>query len=385
VGQGHRVAPLELFFDLVVVFAFTQVTSYFAQHPTWDGLARGLLLLAMVWWAWSAYAWLTNHLDPEQGSVRLVVLLGMAAMLGVSLSLPGAFGSDGLLFAIAYFIVRGLHLVLLAFAGRGDRDLFGAVMRVVPSATVGPALLVVAALVHGSARVILWCLAVVVSYLGPLLGHMRGWRVSPSHFVERFGSIIIIALGESIVAIGVGARSLALTFQVITASALGITVIACLWWAYFDWVALVAESRLAQATDSARALLARDAYSYIHLPMVAGIVLFAFGLQETLAHPADPLRSAAGCGLAGGVALYLAAHVAFRLRLGGGLGHGRPVAAVVLLGLVPAAWTLSAEAALLLVTLVCVALIAYEFFRHREERAAIRSRRPGEIIQGKES
>jgi low temperature requirement protein LtrA len=373
--REQRVTPLELFFDLVVVFAITQVTSFFSHSPTWGGLLRGLLLLGALWWAWAAYAWLTNTLDPEEGVVRLAVLAAIAAMLLVSLAAPGAFGPDGVLFGVAYFFVRTLHLVLYAIAGRGDRDLFRAVVRLVPAATLGPALLVVAGFLNGLGQLAFWGAALAIDYLGVLVGHMRGWRVSPEHFVERFGLIIIIALGESIVAIGVGAAGLPLNGGVIAAALLGITVAACLWWAYFDWVVYVAQARLAEATGAPRAAFARDAYSYLHLPMVAGIVLFAFGLKTTLADVDDALRTVPALGLCGGVALYLLAHVTLRLRIGGGLGRGRPVATVLLLGLLPVARTVPALTALGLVAAVCAALIAYEALRHREERAWIRSRR----------
>jgi low temperature requirement protein LtrA len=204
---------------------------------------------------------------------------------------------------------------------------------------------------------------------------MRGWRVSPAHFVERFGLIIIIALGESIVAIGVGAAGLPLDPGVIAAALLGITVVACLWWSYFDWVVFVAQATLAEAKGTRRAALARDVYSYLHLPMVAGIVLFAFGLETTLHDVNDPLRIVPAVGLCVGIALYLLAHVALRLRIGGGLGHGRPVASVLLLGLLPVATNVPALTALGLVAGICASLIGYEAIRYRESRAWIRSRR----------
>jgi low temperature requirement protein LtrA len=373
--REQRVTPLELFFDLVVVFAITQVTSFLARSPTWGGLLRGALLLGALWWAWSAYAWLTNTLDPEEGAVRLAVLAAVAAMLVVSLAAPGAFGDDGVTFGVAYLVVRALHLVLYSIAGRGDRDLFRAVVRIVPTATLGPALLVIAGFLDGSGRLALWGAALAIDYLGPLVGHMRGWRVSPEHCVERFGLIIIITLGESIVAIGVGAAGAALDAGVIAAALLGITVAACIWWSYFDWVVYVGQARLAEATGVRRAVLARDLYSYLHLPMVGGIVLFAFGLKTTLADVRGPLGSVPALGLVGGIALYLLAHVAVRLRIGGGLGRGRPLAAVVLLGLLPVATHVAALAALAIVAVVCVSLIAYEALRHREARAWIRSRR----------
>ncbi|MGH2709736.1 MAG: low temperature requirement protein A [Actinomycetota bacterium] len=373
--REQRVRPLELFFDLVFVFAITQVTSLISHNQTWGGLLRGLLLLGALWWAWGAYAWLTNTLDPEEGAVRLAVLGAMSAMLVVSLAAPGAFGDDGVTFGVAYFVVRALHLFLYGVAGRGDRDLFRAVIRVAPVWMLAPALLVVAGFLDRSGQLAFWGVALAVDYLGVLIGRMRGWRISPEHFVERFGLIIIIALGESIVAIGLGAAGLPLDAGVIAAALLGITVVACLWWAYFDWVVFIGQARLAEATGTERARLARDLYSYLHLPMVAGIVLFAFGLKTTLPDVAGSLPTIPALGLFGGIALYLLAHVAMRLRLGGGLGRGRPIASVLLLGLLPIAKEVSALVALATAAAVCVALITYEVLWHRESRAWIRSRR----------
>ncbi len=375
VEPGQRVTPLELFFDLVFVFAITQVTGFLAGDPTWGGLLRGLMLLGALWWAWAAYAWLTNTLNPEEGAVRLAVFGAIAAMLIVSLAAPTAFGTGGVAFGVAYFIVRALHLALYAIAGRGDRDLLRAVVGIVPTATLGPALLIVAGFLEGTPQLALWGAALAVDYLGVLVGHMRGWRVSPEHFVERHGLVVIIALGESIVAIGVGAAGQPLDAGMIVAALLGMAVVASLWWSYFDWVAFVAQARLAEATGPARAALARDLYSYLHLPMVAGIVLFALGLKTTLADVTGSLRTIPALGLCGGLALYLLAHVALRLRIGGGLGRGRPVATILLLVLLPLAREVPALAALGLVAAVCVALTAYEALRYSQARAWIRSRR----------
>ncbi|HJP67046.1 MAG TPA: low temperature requirement protein A [Actinomycetota bacterium] len=375
--QAHRVTPLELFLDLVMVFAITQVTTFLSGHPTWGGLLRGVLLLGVLWWAWSAYAWLTNTLDPEEGGVRIAVFAAIAAMLVVSLAAPTAFGDDGVVFGVAYFVVRAIHLLLFAVASRRDRDLWGAVVRTLPGTTLAPVLLIVAGVVHGTAQLALWGAALAVLYLSPLKGGMRGFRVSPEHFVERFGLIMIIALGESIVAIGVGAAGLPLDARLIAAALLGITVAACLWWSYFDWLIYVGQATLADATGAERAVLARDAYSYLHLPMVAGIVLFAFGLKTSLPHLSRSLPTLPALGLLGGIALYLLAHVALRLRFRGGLGRGRPIAAVVLLALLPMGRTVAALTALALVSVVCVCLIAYEALWHRQERAWIRSHRDG--------
>ena len=267
--------------------------------------------------------------------------------------------------------------MLFAKAGHGDRDLLGAVARTLPASTIAPILLVVAGFLDGAAQLALWGAALAISYLTPLIGHMRGFRVSPAHFVERFGLIIIIALGESIVAIGVGAAGLPLDAGVIAAALLGVTVAACLWWSYFDWVTYVTQARLAEVTGTQRAAFASDAYSYLHFPMVAGIVLFAFGLKTALPDVTRSLPTVPAFGLLGGIALYMAAHVALRLRIGGGLGRGRPVASVLLLRLVPVAAAVPGLAALGIVAAVCVALIGYEALRHRDERAWIRSHRGG--------
>jgi low temperature requirement protein LtrA len=373
--ERDTVVPLELFFDLVFVFAFTQVTTLLIGDPTWGGVLRAALLLSILWWAWSAYAWLTNTLDPEEGGVRLVMLAAIAAMLIASIAAPRAFGRDATTFAVAYLIVRGLHLVLYAIAGRGDRELLRAVLRILPSVFLSAVLLIVASPLAGTAKLLCWGAAAAVDYLGPLIGHMRGWRLSPRHFVERFGQIILIALGESVVAIGVGAAGLELDPALIGTALLGVTVVACLWWSYFDWLIYVTQSRLAEATGARRAALARDVYSYLHLPMVGGIILFAFGLETALHDTAKSLPIVPAFGLVCGIALYLLAHVALRLRIGGGLGRGRPIAALVLLALLPVATHVPAAAALGMVAAVCVALIAYEVMWHREGRALIRARR----------
>ena len=346
-----------------------------SADPTWAGLGRGLLVLGALWWAWAAYAWLTNTVDPEEGAVRLAMLGAAAAMLVASLAVPEAFGDDGVLFGAAYFLVRVLHIALYALAGRGDPDLLGAVSRMTPSATLGPVLIVAAGFADGAQQITLWVVALALDYLGVLIGRGAGWRVSPEHFAERHGLIIIIALGESIVALGVGAAGLPLTWQVAAAAVLGIAVVAALWWAYFDFVALLAARKLVEAAGVARAVLARDAYSYLHLPMVAGIVLFALGLKKALADVDDPLKTVPAVGLCGGVALYLLAHVVFRLRVLGGISRGRSIAVIALVGLLPAVAEIRAVAAVGLVAAVSAALIAYEAIHYREGRAQVRQLR----------
>ena len=230
----HQVTPLELFFDLVFVFAMTQVTSLLANDPTWGGVLRGMLVLAALWWAWTGYAWLTSAMDVDEGGVRLAVLAAMGALLLAALAVPGAFGDDAILFGIAYLLVRVLHVVLYAIVGRGDPDLLGAILRLAPTAIFGALVVVLAGFLEGDARVAAWMVALAIDYVGPaVVGRGRGWRIAPEHFAERHGLIVLIALGESIIAIGVGA-GFALTPGVVVGAVLGIVVVSALWWLYFD-------------------------------------------------------------------------------------------------------------------------------------------------------
>jgi low temperature requirement protein LtrA len=371
-NDEHRVTPLELFFDLVFVFAITQVTRLLADDPSWGGVLRGMLVLVALWWAWTAYAWLSSTMDVDEGGVRLAMLASMGAMLGVALAVPGAFGDDAVLFGVAYLLVRLLHLVLYAIVGRDDPDLLGAVLRLAPTAITGALLLVAAGFLEGDERIVVWLVALAVDYVGPaVIGAGRGWRIAPEHFAERHSLIILIALGESIIAIGVGA-GFELVPGVIAAAVLGIVVVSALWWLYFDVAVIFARTRLVQASGVEQARLARDAYSYLHLPMVAGIVLFALGLKTTLDHVGEPLDTVPAVGLCGGVALYLLGHIAFLFRTTRRIFRRRTLGAAVLLALIPAAVAIPALAALALVSAVCALVVAYEAIRYRAHRVQVR-------------
>jgi low temperature requirement protein LtrA len=371
-GDEHRVTPLELFFDLVFVFAMTQVTSLLADDPTWGGVLRGMLVLAALWWAWAAYAWLTSAIDVDEGGVRLVMLASLGAMLVVALAVPGAFGDDAVLFAGAYLLVRLLHLVLSALVVRDDPDRLGALVRYAPTAILGALLLVLAGFLEGNERIVVWLVALAIDYLGPVVvGVGGGWQVAPEHFAERHALIILIALGESIIAIGVGA-GFELSAGVITAAALGIVVVSALWWLYFDVAAIIARTRLMRATGLDRHHLALHSYSYLHLPMVAGVVLFALGLKTTLNGIGEELDTVPAVALCGGAALYLLGHIAFLFRATGYLFRRRTVAAIVLLALSPAAVAIPSIAALALVGAACSLVVAYEALRYREQRVQLR-------------
>jgi low temperature requirement protein LtrA len=368
----QRVTPLELFFDLVFVFGLTQVTSLMSADPTWSGLARGMLVLAALWWAWAAYAWLTNTIDPDEGGARLAVFGAMAAMLIVGLAAPGAFDDDALLFGGAYLAVRLLHILLYALAA-DDEDIRGAVVRLAPTSIVAPGLILGAAALDGTAQGIVWLVALAVDYAGPLFGGGRGWRVFPAHFAERHGLIVIIALGESIVAIGIGAAGIDLGGRVVLAAILGVVVSAALWWSYFDVVAIVAERKMTEAKGVARSRIARDSYSYLHLPMVAGIILLALGVKKTIGHVDEPLELVPAVALCGGIALYYLAHIAFRLRNVRSVNWQRLVAALGCLALIPVATNARAIVGLAAIAGLCAILITYEAIRFRDARARIRT------------
>jgi low temperature requirement protein LtrA len=371
----HRVTPLELFFDLVFVFGFTQVTTLLAHHSTWSGLGHGLLLLTVLWWPWAGYAWLTNTVDADEGVVRGALLLAMGAMFVAALAAPEAFGRHGVVFGGALLVVVVMHLALYTLAGRGDPDLLEAVLRIAPTNLAGAALILGAGFADGALKPILWVAALAVAYLVPLFTGVRGWRVHAGHFAERHGLILIIALGESLIAIGLGATGVGLGVGVIVAATLGFLVAVALWLAYFDFFAIRGEQLLSRRRGVERVAFARDAYTYLHLPMVVGIVLFALAMRKTLEHVHEELGTIPAICLCGGTALYLFAYVALRLRISGTLGRGRFVAAIVLAALLPAALHVPSLAALGLVAAVWVALHCYELLWWREARAETRALR----------
>ncbi len=370
--QGEAVKPLELFFDLVFVLAITQCTALMADNPTWEGLAQGLLVLAVLWWAWVGYAWLTSVVDPEEGAVRFAIFVAMAAMLVVGLAVPEAFGDLGLLFAGAYAVVRVMHIALFSIASRDDPELRRSVVGLAVSTAIGVGLLIAASQTNHLLQGSLWALAILLDMGGPLVFGVEGWKLKPEHFAERHGLIMIIALGESIVAIGIGAEAGVGAGEVVAAVA-GIAVACALWWLYFDVVALVAARRLMKASvGREQNAIARDSYSIIHLPMVAGIVLLALGLKKTLEHVGDPLELEVATAMLGGIAIYLLAHAAFRYRNIGRVSRMRISAAGVLLALIPIATEISATLTVAAELVVLVILIGAEVSRQGELRERLR-------------
>jgi low temperature requirement protein LtrA len=370
--EGERVTPLELFFDLVFVLALTQCTALMAHNPSWEGLAQGLLVLGMLWWAWTAYSWLTSVIDPEEGAVRLVMFGAIAALLLVSLCVPEAFGDLALVFALAYGAVRVAQIGLFMLASPDDDSLRHSVLGLAVSTAVAVTLLALASLFDGAAQGALWALALFLDMAGPYFFGSEGWKLVPEHFAERHGLIVIIALGESIVAIGVGAAG-ALDLGIGAAAVLGVALTAAMWWVYFDVVAIVSGRRLAEAeVGRVRNEMARDSYSYLHLPMVAGIVLVALGMKKTIGHFDEHLDTVIAFALLGGLAAYLLGHVAFRYRHIHTINRQRLLLAVVLLILVPVATEVPALVALASVNVMIWAMIAYETRSYGEGRRQLR-------------
>lgn len=333
VSPERRTTPVELLWDLVFVFAVTQVTTLLRADLSWAGLGRAMLVLALVWWAWSAFVWATNAQDPDAVVFRGVLLATSVLIFVAGLALPHAFGRDGTLFAAVYACVRLLHLVLYADASRRGNASLAAIAGFAVTVVLGMALLVAGSFAHGSLRIWLWLAAAAIDYAGPAWltrERLRGLQqVAVAHFAERYGLFIIICLGESIVAIGLGASDQRLTAEAITGVSLALMITIGLWWTYFDRFAAVAEQQLREHHDPV--LAAADGYSYLHLVLVAGIIVFAVGARSAVAHVDAPLSDAARLALCGGVALYLAGHVAFRLRMVGTLGSAKLVAALACL------------------------------------------------------
>jgi low temperature requirement protein LtrA len=360
--EGERVTPLELFFDLVFVLAITQCTGLMSHDQTWSGLAQGLLILAVLWWAWVGYAWLTSVIDPEALAIRGVIFIAMAALLIVAICVQEAFGSLALVFALGIGIFRAAHIALFMLAGADyeDDDLRRSVIGLAVSTAIAVAILCLASLFDGLAQGALWALAIFLDMAGPYFFGSEGWKLVPGHFAERHGLIVIIALGESIVAIGVGASG-ALDLGIGTAAVLGVFLAAALWWTYFDVVALISARRLAEAEPGrTQNALARDSYSYIHLLLVAGIVLMAFGMKVTIGHHSAHLHSVPAFALLGGLAIYLLGLVAFRYRHVKTLNRHRLGLAIVLLLLVPVATAVPALISLTAAVVLIWSMIAYE-------------------------
>jgi low temperature requirement protein LtrA len=338
-GGEQRATTLELFYDLVFVFAITQVSHLLLAHLTWAGAGQSALVLLVVWWSWNYTTWVTNELDPDSIVVRLLLIALMLASLLMAIAIPQAFGAKAVLFAASYVAIQvGRHAFLtFVAADRGtiERQRAG---RILSWFVAAGALWLAGALADGAARTALWIAALAVDYSAPLVtfwlpGRPRlgpeAWEVGTEHFAERFQLFIIIALGESIVITGTTTADLELNTARIVAFALAFLATAALWWLYFNLVAAIAERRLALADN--RTVLARDAYTYLHVIIVAGILVTAVGDEIVIAQPTSELPTPQLAAVVSGPALYLLAHVALRLRLTGSIGGRRLAGALACL------------------------------------------------------
>lgn len=382
------VTPLELFFDLVFVFALTQVTAFMADELNWQGILRGALVIMLLWWAWTGYAWLANVASAEEPLIKLSILAGMSAMFVLALCIPEAFddlpgGLNGpVVLAVCYLLFRFMHFVMFMIIAQDDPGLRSQLLRFAPSVVAGSAVLLVASQFHGWVQTTLWVLALVADYIGTALGGFSGWRLpAPGHFSERHGLIVIVALGESIVAIGVGVAKEPISWVIIIASLLGLILAFALWWAYFDVSALLGEHALASEPPETRVRMARNAYSFAHMPLAVGIVLVAFGLKEVLLYVSDsshheltdPLPPVALAALVGGAAIYLLGHVVFKWLTVHAFSVVRVAAAAALLVATPLIAETPALVQLGVVALLVACAVVIESVVFAEPRRKIRA------------
>ncbi len=373
-GENDTVTTFELFFDLVYVFAMTQVTGYILHAHDTLGVLQGLLVLALLWWTWCAYAWLGNQARADTGVVRAAMAVAMAALFVVALTVPEAWhdakgGLYGPLVLVgAYLIVRCLHLSVYTLAARGDPGLRRQVAISWVPTLAGAALLIAGALLGGELQVFFFAGALAVDWGGVYVTSREGnWRIqSAPYWTERYGLFIILSIGESVVAIGVGAAGQPISTPLLAAGVLGIATALCLWWLYFDVVSSAAEHRLREAQGQARVRMAIEAYTYGHFPIVAGIIVGAVGVEGVLAHAGDvkPLGFFYAAALYGGIALYLAGHLFFKQRIDATLGVPRLVTVVVLLLALPVAAFLPPLVGLAGLVLLLVVLIGVETRRY---------------------
>ena len=371
--EERKTSYLELFFDLVFVFAFTQVTALILEDTSPEGFARAALVLAMVWWAWSAYAWMTNAIDVDNAVTRLIMFAAMAAGFFMALAVPDAFQDEAAWFSVAYFVVRVLNSALFAWGVRADPGNLRATLTLTPWFFSAALVALAAGFVDADYRAWVWLASLVIDVVGTLTVARLEWHISPSHFAERFALIVIIALGESIVAIGIGTsglqRDATYAFSVVVAFA----GVAALWWAYFDFTATAAARALRRASPRARGPLARDVFTYFHYPVVLGIILYAVAAKKTLEHPLEPLPEAGRWALGLGIAVFLVGFALMRFRVVRRIAWERLGAAALALVLALTLDGVDSLATLGVVIAVVVISVAVEAARLRDVRSALRA------------
>ncbi len=355
--RSARVSTLELFFDLVFVFTITQLTSVLVAGGDAAAAVQVVVMLLLVWWMYDGYAWLTNAIATDRLRYRIALIGGMGGFLIGALAIPDAYESDGLAFGLAYLAVVLLHGAMYA-KGTSVSEV-AAILRIVPYNLTTAGLAVLGGALGGDAQWVLWTGAAVLIWCTPWLTGTEGFLVSASHFVERHGLVIIVALGESVVVIGVGAAHLPLDLDLVAVALLGLALSASLWWLYFRGEDDV-ERAMEIAEPSRRARLAVLAFGYWHYGLLLGVVAVAAGLKKAVGHPYDELDMWVGLELAVGVALFAACTVGFRATLGLGISRQRLLAAGAAFATIPLGLHWSALAQLVALTAIVVAALVLE-------------------------
>ena len=364
------VTPVELFFDIVFVFTLTRLTHTLEEHLSLGAVARVLLIFGVLWWMYGGYAWLTNHVPPRRVSQKLLLFAGMAGFLVAAVSLPHAFDGTGIIFGLGYLLVICVHLLLFS-----QSDALPGIVRLAPF-NVGAALLILAAgFVSGTRAYALWIagfiLMAVIPYFVPRLswvGSAQAFHIAPAHFVERHGLLVIIALGESVIAIGAGVDVEHLTAGTVGMIVLALAVPGALWWTYFTDTP-AAEHALTSADTQHRSLMATRTYFFAHIPVLLGIIVAAAGIHAAIAHPAERAPGPAALALSGGIALFLVGIAACRQTLGIGALASRVVAAAAVLLTTPAATRVNAGAHVVLVLGILVVMLFVDGHRGMRERS----------------
>jgi low temperature requirement protein LtrA len=328
-GSEVRVSTIELFFDLVFVFAITQLTSLLAGDPTMAGLGRAVLIFGNLWWIYGGYAWLTNAVPPREPVLRLLMLAGMGGFLVVALAIPTAFDGGGVLFGLGYLLVTLVHTGMFLLSSH--ESAVRAVRRLGPANAITAALLLLAAFTDGALQWTLWVAAFGLHWVSPFFTAVPGFPIRAAHFVERHGLIVLIALGESIVAIGIGTAGHGLQADRVVTAVLGLTVAAALWWLYFDGEDERAERTLDAAPVDRASWLALYGFGYAFLPLLGGIILFAAGVKNAVVHDGGPVTASTAWLLAAGVATYVVGLAWFRRLLDSGPAGARLLLAGVVL------------------------------------------------------
>jgi low temperature requirement protein LtrA len=359
---AQRVSTLELFFDLVFVFTVTQLTAVLTHDLSWDSLGQVMVMLALIWWMYAGYAWLTNSISTRGLRPRAILLGGMAGYLVLALAVPGAFHGSGLAFGVGYFIVTAVHASLFIWMASAQSS--RAFLGIAPYNLFNATLVIVGGALGGTAQAVLWTLAAVLEWSTPWVGNRESqssFEIAPAHFVERHGLVVIVAIGESVVAAGIGAAGLAVDAELVVAVLLALLVSAGLWWAYFGADDdEQAERALSDAPAGRQPWIALEGFGIAHGFLLLGIVLTAAGIKKAIGHAYDPLATAQALVLGGGVALFLAADVAFRLVLGLGRSPHRAVAALLALATIPLGSEVAAVAQLAALAVVLAAALAGE-------------------------